>query len=264
MKIIEPHIHTSSRTTDDLERMAVAGIVAVMEPAFWLGSDRRYAESFFDYFNHILNFETSRVEQFGMKHFCAIGINPKEAENLPLSKAVIAGMSEYLEHERAVAVGEIGLNHITPNEEAVFKMQLEVARDRNLPVVIHLPHFNKVEGLKRVLAAVAETKIPRNLILVDHNTEDTIAAARDAGVWTGMTVYPITKLTPRRAADIVYEFGVERMLVNGSADWGISDPLAVPKVVSLMRREGRADGEIERLVYHNPVEFYGQSGKFRL
>jgi len=41
MKIIDPHIHAIARTTDDLEAMATAGIVAVVEPAFWLGSDRR-------------------------------------------------------------------------------------------------------------------------------------------------------------------------------------------------------------------------------
>ena len=264
MKIIEPHIHTASRTTDDLERMAIAGIVAVMEPSFWPGSDRRYAGAFFDYFNHILTFETSRLAQFGMKHFCAIGVNPKEAENLALAKETIAGMGEYLDHEVAVAIGEIGLNNITDNEEAVFRMQLEIARDRKLPVVIHLPHFNKIEGLKRVLAAVEETKIPLNLVLVDHNTEDTMATSKDAGVWCGMTIYPTTKLTPRRAADIVYEYGADKTLINGSADWGISDPLAVPKTVALMRRDGKDDKEIQKLVYDNPIAFYGQSGKFVL
>jgi len=264
MEIIEPHIHTAARTTDDLESMAVAGICAVVEPSFWPGSDRRHAESFFDYFNHILGFETRRVEEYGIRHYCAIAMNPKEAENLPMAEEVVAGMGEYLDHERAVAVGEIGYNNITDNEDAVFRMQLEIARDRKLPVVIHLPHFNKIEGLKRTLAAVEEVGVPRDLVLVDHNTEDTIAAAKDAGVWVGMTIYYTTKLTPRRAADIIYEYGVERTVINGSADWGVSDPLAVPKTVALLRREDRAEDEIRKLVYDNPLDFFGQSGKFKL
>src|SRR4030067_145617 len=37
MRLIEPHIHTVSRTTDDLYRMALAGIVAGVGPSFWSG-----------------------------------------------------------------------------------------------------------------------------------------------------------------------------------------------------------------------------------
>ena len=37
MRIFDPHIHMTSRTTDDYERMAAAGVRAVVEPAFWLG-----------------------------------------------------------------------------------------------------------------------------------------------------------------------------------------------------------------------------------
>jgi hypothetical protein len=35
--MIDPHAHMTARTTDDYEAMAQAGIVAVIEPAFWLG-----------------------------------------------------------------------------------------------------------------------------------------------------------------------------------------------------------------------------------
>jgi predicted metal-dependent TIM-barrel fold hydrolase len=49
MRFIDPHIHMSSRTTDDYERMREAGIVAVIEPAFWLGQPRTNVGSFVDY-----------------------------------------------------------------------------------------------------------------------------------------------------------------------------------------------------------------------
>ncbi len=264
MKLIEPHIHTTARTTDDFDRMSIAGIVAVVEPSFWPGSDRRYPETFFDYFNHILNFETGRVARHGIAHYCAIGMNPKEAENLPMAEKVIAGMPEYLDHERAVAIGEIGFNNITENEDRIFRMQLELARDRKMPVVIHLPHFNKIEGFKRSLAAVDEIGLPHGMVLMDHNTEDTIAEAKAAGFWCGMTVYYTTKLTARRAVDMIAEHGVERVVVNGSADWGVSDPLALPKTIALMRQDGCRDDEIEKIAYANSFEFYSQSGKFKL
>ncbi len=264
MKLIEPHIHTAARTTDDLEAMANAGIIAVMEPSFWPGSDRRWPETFFDYFNHILGFETGRVERHGIKHFCAIGMNPKEAENLPMATEVVKGMGEYLDHERTVAIGEIGFNNITDNEDKIFRMQLEIALERKLPVVVHLPHFNKVEGFNRSLKAVDEIGLPHEQVLFDHNTEDTMEMAADAGLWRGMTIYYTTKLTARRAADMIYEYGTDKVVINGSADWGISDPLAVPKTVRLMRQDGRPEEEIAKVAFDNPLEFYSQSGKFKL
>ena len=95
MKIIEPHIHMLARTTDDYQKMAVAGICAVVEPSFWLGNDRKYAESFFDYFDLLIDFESQRAEKYGLKHFTCIGLNPKEANNIEVSRKVIAGMEAF-------------------------------------------------------------------------------------------------------------------------------------------------------------------------
>jgi uncharacterized protein len=55
MRIIDPHCHMISRVTDDYERMALAGIEAVVEPAFWLGSPRTSVGTFIDYFELIID-----------------------------------------------------------------------------------------------------------------------------------------------------------------------------------------------------------------
>ena len=81
MKIFDPHIHMTSRSTDDYEAMARAGILAIVEPAFWLGQPRTHVGSFVDYFNSLLGWERFRASQFGIRHFCTIGLNPKEANN---------------------------------------------------------------------------------------------------------------------------------------------------------------------------------------
>ena len=49
-------------------------------------------------------------------------------------------------------------------------------------------------------------------------------------MWAGLSVYPITKLSPERAMNIIKKHGTERIMVNSAADWGISDPLSVPMV----------------------------------
>lgn len=262
MKIIEPHIHMYSRTTDDYAAMYAAGIRACLEPSFWLGTDRRYAGTFFDYFRLILEFETVRARRFGIDHFAAVSLNPKETEDPKLADEVIDGLTDYLDHPRCVALGEIGFNNITPNEERAFVRQLEIAARRNLPVIVHLPHVDKLRGTRRTVAMIREMKLQPDRIVLDHNTEETIAVSRESGCWSGMTVYPISKLTPQRVSAILREHGSERMIVNGSADWGVSDPLSLVKVVNHLKADGHPGKIIRDLVFDNPMSFYGQSPKW--
>ena len=261
--IIEPHIHMYSRTTDDYQAMFRAGIRACLEPSFWLGSDRRYAGTFFDYFRLILEFETVRARRFGIDHFAAVSLNPKETEDTALADEVIAGLPAYLDHPRCVAVGEIGFNNITPNEERAFRRQLEIARQRDMPVIVHLPHTNKLEGTRRSIDIIRSLNMTPDRVILDHNTEETIGESKASGCWAGMTVYPISKLTPRRVSDIIRDHGSERTIVNGSADWGVSDPLSLVKVVTYMAEHGHDEQTVRNLVFENAMAFYGQSPKWK-
>ncbi len=263
MTIIEPHVHMFSRTTDDYQAMYAQGIRACVEPSFWLGSDRRHAGTFFDYFRLILEFETTRARRFGIDHYAAVAYNPKEAENKPLVDEVLAGIDEYLDHERCVAVGEIGFNNLTDNEEYAFRRQLELAAEREMLVIVHLPHFHKPEGIERTMKVVDEVGFDHGRIYLDHNVEETIDQAVQTGCWAGLTVYPISKLTPQRVSDIVRRLGSKRIIVSGSADWGISDPLALVKVTRHLASDGHDDETIQDLVFRNAMAFYGQSPRWR-
>ena len=262
MKIIEPHIHMYSRTTDDYQSMYEAGIRACVEPSFWLGADRRFAGTFFDYFRLILEFETVRARRFGIDHYAAVSLNPKEAEDTGLADEVIAGLDPYLDDDRCVAVGEIGFNNITENEERAFRKQLEIAKQRDMPVIVHLPHQDKLRGAERTAAIVKDMGMQPERLVLDHNTEETMDVCRETGCYCGMTVYPISKLTPKRVSDVIHQWGSERMIVNGSADWGVSDPLSLVKVVDFMRGDGHSDAVVENLLFKNPMAFYGQSERW--
>ena len=214
--IIEPHVHMIARTTDDYMAMYAHGIRVCVEPSFWLGENRRYAGSFFDYFRLSLEFEHTRAARYGVDHWSAIGMNPKEAEDRALADAVIDGMGEYLDHPRCVAMGEIGFNNITPNEEHALVRQLRMAEERKMPVVLHLPHFNKLKGITRVLEIIKAEGLTRERIDIDHNVEETIGLALESGCYAGMTVYPYSKLSPERVSAMIREHGHERVIVNGS------------------------------------------------
>ena len=263
MTIIEPHIHMLSRTTDEYQAMYRAGIRACVEPSFWLGTNRRYAGSFFDYFRLILEFETVRAARFGIDHYCAIAMNPKEADDRGLADEVIDGLAPYIGHPRCVAMGEIGLNLNTPNEEYAMLRQLRMAEERKLPVILHTPHVDKLRGTLRILEIIRSEGFTVERIDVDHNTEETIRHTLDSGCYAGMTVYPYSKLTPQRVSAMIRQYGHERVIVNGSADWGVSDPLSLVKVVDTMRAEGHSDAVIRALVFDTAMRFYGASPNWK-
>ena len=249
MRIFEPHIHCYSRTTDDYEAMALAGIEGVCEPAFWLGQPRTHAATFKDYFDTLLGWERHRASQFGIRHYCTMGLNPKEANDDRLNDDVLELVKEYVHKDGVVAVGEIGYDDITPTEERIFQAQIQIAIDANKPILIHTPHRDKTGGVQRTLDVVRESGIEPSMVLVDHNTEMTIPMVKGTGYYAGFSIYPNTKMTP------------ERMIINSAADWGISDPLLVPKTVQVMRKAGMDEDEIEEVVWRNPINFFAPSGQ---
>jgi hypothetical protein len=257
--MFDPHIHMTSRTTDDYERMAEAGIAAVLEPAFWLGQPRTQVGAFVDYFSALVGWERFRARQFGIAHFCTMALNPKEANDDRLRDEVIALLPRYLEKDGVVGVGEIGYDDVTAAEEKAFAAQLEMARERGLPALVHTPHRDKKRGTERSLALVREVGIAEDLVLIDHNNEETLPLVRATGCWAGHSIYPDTKMTEERMVALLQKFGVERMIVNSAADWGKSDPLKVPRTAQAMTRAGFSDADVETVVWHNPIAFFEQS-----
>jgi predicted metal-dependent TIM-barrel fold hydrolase len=264
MKIIDPHVHMTSRTTDDYERMAGAGVVAIVEPAFWLGQPRTSVGSFVDYFNSLLGWERFRASQFGIRHFCTIGLNPKEANNPKLAAPVLELLPRYLVKDGVVAVGEVGYDDQTDAEESVFARQVELAREHNLPVLVHTPHRDKKRGTIRSLQLIKSLGFPEDRVLIDHNNEETLPFVLETGCWAGHSIYPNTKMDEGRMAALVQRYGTSRIIVNSAADWGISDPLKVPKTVAAMRQAGIAEDAIRTIVWDNPLTFFAQSGRFDL
>jgi predicted metal-dependent TIM-barrel fold hydrolase len=264
MKIFDPHVHMTSRTTDDYEAMAAAGVVAIVEPAFWLGQPRTSAASFIDYFNSLLGWERFRASQFGIRHFCTMGLNPKEANNPKLADEVLGILPRFLAKDGVVAVGEIGFDDQTDEEEACFAKQIALAAEFGLPVLVHTPHRDKKRGTIRSIDLVRSVGFPEERVLIDHNNEETLPIVLASRCWAGHTIYPNTKMDEARMAALVEKHGSDRIIINSAADWGISDPLKVPKTIAVMRARGIPDRTIQTIVWDNPVAFFAQSGRLDL
>jgi uncharacterized protein len=264
MYFFDPHIHIASRTTDDLERMAQMDCVAVGEPAFWMGFDRSGVNSFYDYFRQLTEWETKRAAQYGIRHYTWVGINAKEAENVGFAREVITLLPEFLDKPDVLGIGEIGLHKCTKNEVTTLQTLIDLALSRGEQMLFHTPHLeDKYKGTRMILDLLRnDSRTDHRRVCIDHCEEHTVSIALDEGYWAGITLYPVTKASPQRAADMIEIYGPNRILVNSSADWGHSDPLAVPKFIAVMRRRGHPESLIHQIVYENPLKFFNQSRSF--
>ncbi|MEZ0290996.1 MAG: TatD family hydrolase [Solirubrobacteraceae bacterium] len=264
MRIFEPHAHMTSRTTDDYEAMAASGVKVLVEPAFWLGQPRTSAGSFIDYFNSLLGWERFRAAQFGIRHHCTIGLNPKEANDDALRREVLALLPRYLAKDGVVAVGEIGYDAMTPAEDEALRAQFDLAREFELPALVHTPHRDKAAGTRKTLELVEDTGVAPETVLIDHNNEITVQEVHASGCWAGFSIYPNTKMDEYRMVRILEDIGTDRILINSACDWGVSDPLKVAKTVAAMQEAGFDEDDIDKVVWRNPLEFFAQSGRLIL
>ena len=261
MMFIDPHTHMISRTTDDYEAMAAAGVVAVIEPAFWIGQPRTNVGSYMDYLSHIIGFERFRAGQFGIRHYCTIGLNSKEANNEGLAEAVMEILPRFALKEGVVAIGEIGYDEQTDLEDKYFRLQLELAKDLDLPVMIHTPHRDKKRGTSRSMDVCEEHGVHPSKVVIDHNNEETVAETLDRGFWAAFSIYPSTKMGNARMVEILRQYGAERIIVDSACDWGISEPLGVPKTAKLALERGIPEEHVRLACYQNALDAYGQSGQ---
>lgn len=264
MRFFDPHVHMTSRTTDDYQAMADAGVVAIIEPAFWLGQPRTGVATFRDYYSSLIGWERFRASQFGIQHYCTIGLNSREANNEALAEQVMEILPLFIYKEGVVGVGEIGFDDGTAAEEKYYRLQLDLAKEAGLPVQVHTPHRDKKKGTTRSMDIAVEHGLDPYSVIIDHNNEETVKEVLDRGFWAAFTIYPFTKMGNERMVKLVQQYGTERIMINSAADWGISDPLAVPKTAALMKQQGISDEAIRLVTYQNAITAFAQSGQLNV
>jgi predicted metal-dependent TIM-barrel fold hydrolase len=263
MMFIDPHAHMISRTTDDYEAMVASGVVAVIEPAFWIGQPRTNVGSYLDYLSSIVGFERFRASQFGIRHYCTIGLNSKEANNQELAEGVMELIPRFALKEGVVAIGEIGYDEQSALEDKYYRLQLELAKKLNLPVMIHTPHRDKKRGTTRSMDVCDEHGLDPSKVVVDHNNEETVRETLERGYWAAFSIYPSTKMGNARMVEILRQYGAKQVIVDSACDWGISEPLGVAKTAKLALQQGIPEEQVRLACYQNALDAYGQSGQMK-
>jgi hypothetical protein len=201
---------------------------------------------------------------FGLPHYTWLCINPKESEDIKLADEVLSIIPEFMDSPNVLGIGEIGLNKNSRNELTVLEKHIDLAACNDQLILVHTPHLeDKRKGTRLILDVLkSDNRIKPERCIIDHVEEHTVGMVLDDGFWAGMTLYPETKCTANRAIDILELYGNERIWMNSACDWGISVPLAVPRAAQEMKRRGINPGQIDKVIYQNPIEFMSQSPRF--
>ncbi len=250
--MIDAHIHADCRPYEDFEKMAVAGI----ESAVTLAHDPlRMSNSavVLDHFHRMLNNDRGRAAANGIELFVALGVHPRSI--CPDVDLVLDELPILLEDERVVALGEVGLETVRDEEEAIFKDQLQLADELGMKVVVHTPRRNKREVTERTLSIIAENIDPTRVQL-DHVDTSIIDLALEFGGLMGLTVQPL-KVSPLEAVELLEEYGCEGFVLDSDMSSSPSDPLSVPKTVHQMKLAGLGGEEMEMVSHRNAAVFYG-------
>ena len=249
--MIDTHMHADSRSSEDFEKMYLAGIDTAITCSYY---PYRIDDVIvlLNHLNRILEYDTKRASQYGLDLKVALGIHPANAIKDP--EMIYENIYRWIENDQIVAIGEIGLEDLTDDEISIFKRQLDIADETNSKVIIHTPRKNKKEVLKEILEIVPQ-HLDEKQAVIDHINPNVIADAVSSDCMLGLTVQP-QKMEKKDAISILEEYGFDRFLLNSDISNKPSDPLSVPKTIRELVKLGYEKEDIEKISHGNAQKFF--------
>lgn len=258
---IDSHIHTSARTQDEMAAMKAAGIVAVIEPAYWRAELQGQDHNLRDYFGRLVGWERFRASQSDLCHYCTVGLSPKEASNPQMVEQAQTVLPLYAANEGMVAIGEIGFEDLTENEQDMFRFQLRLAKEHQLPVLIRTPQQHKAEATLLSMRLCQEERMPAHQVIIGQGDENTVQHILAHGYWAALNLCSVNGMSCDTLINTVARYRGENIMVNSAAVWGWGHPLAVPGIAELMSQRDLPSEMIHAVCYENALQAYGSSGR---
>lgn len=259
MKIIDAHVHMDRMAGEDVLRMAWGGVEAAVIPSPHLMSGLFYPKTLIELWEKTLNYMVKYAASMGINCFVGLAV-PFYGLTAEGYEECLKEMSQFLKEDRVVCIGEIGLDTGNEHEMWLFKSQLAIAKEHNMPIVIHTPTPRQPqtpEVTPVVIKVLKEEKFPLNRAVLDHTGKNTLEQRLNSGAVTGLSIC-YDKLTAEEAADIVINNKAKRdMIVIGSElGYGGAGHLSLVKVAWAMRMAGMTREEIEKVTWENPRKFF--------
>ncbi len=249
--MIDTHIHADSRSSEDFEKMYLAGINTAVTCAFYPYKLPNEVV-LLNHLERILEYDSQRAKNYGIDLKVALGIHPSNTTINP--QLIYDNIYHWIENNKIVAIGEIGLENLTENEINIFKRQLEIGDETQTPVIIHTPRKNKAEVLKEI-TEIVPAYIDPELVVIDHINPSVVDNVIDEGYTLGLTVQP-KKMDKEDAIAILDQHGFDKFLLNSDISNMPSDPLSVPKTVRELEKQDYKKEEIEKVAFKNAENFF--------
>ena len=240
--MIDTHMHADSRSSEDFEKMYLAGIKTAITCSFYPYKIDNESV-LLNHLNRILEYDTKRAGEYGLDLKVALGIHPTNTIENP--QTIYDSLYQWIENSQIVAIGEIGLEDLTDAEIATFKRQLDIADETKSKVIIHTPRKNKKEVLAEILK-ILPNHLDEKQAVIDHINPEVVGDAIKSDCMLGLTVQP-QKMDKEDAIAILDEYGFDRFLLNSDISNKPSDPLSVPKTVRELEKQNYAKKDIEKI-----------------
>jgi predicted metal-dependent TIM-barrel fold hydrolase len=258
MRHIDPHLHTILLDDGVMTKIALSGMEACVTPMLHSMNGISEADAVLRLWDRMVGFEVKRGGAIGYETYVSLsvpfyGLTGKGVEEC------LERLPEFLKHDRVVAMGEMGLDTGTELEERLFRAQLQMAIERDLPVICHTPIRLAPQGpeiIPKIIQIIKEEGFPMHRVILDHAGESTFAARLDSGAMVGLSIC-MDKLPPEPAAALVMKNRqyLDRFIVNSEVASG-DGYFTIPMVALALRRAKFPYEDVYQLVYDNPRDFF--------
>ncbi|MBN2062129.1 MAG: TatD family hydrolase [Deltaproteobacteria bacterium] len=259
MKIIDSHVHMDRMAGEDILRMAWGGVEAAIVPTPHLMSGLFYPQSVIDLWDKTLGYMVEYSASMGVDIYATIAV-PFYGITAEGYEECLKAMPQYLSRDRVVGIGEIGLDNGNEHEVRLFKTQLEMAKEYDLPVIVHTPTPREPqvpEVTEQCIDVMKEMGFPLERAIIDHTGKNTFNTRINSGAVTGLSVC-YDKLTAEEAAALVINNPDkrEKIVIGSELGYGGAGHLSLVKVAWVMRMEGLSRNDIEAVMWDNPKRFF--------
>ena len=259
MKIIDTHIHMDRMGGEDILRMAWGGVEVGIIPTPHLISGLFYPKTLIELWEKTLGYMVEYSASMGIDCYACLSV-PFYGLNNEGYEECLKALPEYLKEDRVVGIGEIGLDNGNGHELWLFKAQLAIAKDHNLPVIVHTPTPREPQVQKltdQIINVLKDEKFPMKRAIIDHTGKNTFEKRLSSGAVTGLSVC-YDKLAAEEAAELVINNPDKRDMITLGSElgYGGGGHFSMVKAAWAMRMSGMSREEIEKVMWDNPKKIF--------
>lgn len=263
MRIVDIHLHTPRMVGLDMEQISMGGVEVGIAPTEHCLTGMNSGEAIQQYWRRLLGYEVSHAYSLGIDLYAGLAV--------PYYGITSEGMDECLNElpkyiqenrDRVVTIGETGLNVGIDDEVEPFKAHLKIAKQFNLPAIVHTacpqePEDVVIKTTEMAIEIIKEAGFPIEMAVLDETGLNTLEMRLESGAMVNLGVC-YDKLSPHDVAEVIKKYPDNRnqLMVSSMIGNSYNGYFSLPRTVLAMRMAGLKRDEIEQVTWENPKNFF--------